>query len=879
MAEINMYSKTCDEIFNELKVDKSTGLTLSEIAPRRAEFGENIIEGTKQKSLFKRVLEAFCDPMILILLFALAVTAGVNIGKLLKTGDGDFTECIGVLCAVTLSVTITAFMERKSEKAFELLQNMSDKSLVKVRREGETRLIPKSELVVGDIVLISSGDRIVADGRIIKASSLSIDESTLTGESKPRYKRADVVLKEKEHLAERINCAFASTLCVTGQGEMIVTAVGNKTEIGKIAGELQTKNKISAPLNEKLTRLGKWVAVIGGISAAITFVVSAVRLFLSGSFTFDNVQEIFIESVVLIVAAVPEGLPTIVAISLSLNVMKLAKENALIKKLVVAETAGCVSIICSDKTGTLTTNKMTVERFILPDGRETAVLPSVVYDNIMLNSTAGEAEKNGKALLSGNPTECALIAFAKNTRAVSATVYRGKFPVTGRTEFSSENKYMSTKTRVNGVFFDFYKGSLEKLAAILPTKGNLTVLKNKAEYYSREGGRIIAFGHKNENGECFIDGIAVIVDPVRGDVKQSVSECKSAGIRVMMLTGDGENTAFAVARKLGIARSDGEVYNAADIEKMSDDKLTSLLPKISVIARSTPLTKLRIVKLLKKTGEVVAVTGDGVNDAPAIKQADIGIAMGNGSEIAKEAGDIVLLDDSFSTIIKAISFGRNVFRNFRRFVTFQLTVNFSAVATVLLALLLGLKSPFNALQLLWLNIIMDGPPALTLGLEKPAGNLLKEKPKKRTDNLVDKKTALKIALSTVYITAATTLQLLTNFMNVPQNEISTSVFSLFVTLQLFNSLNCRKTGAESVFEDFFGNKPMLIAFALAAAVQLLITQLFGSLFETVPLSLPTIGKMLLVSFGVIAVSEIAKLVYLLLFKKKNKRSLKLSYMS
>ena len=874
-----MYSKKCEEVLNELQVDDLVGLSPSEIAPRRAKFGENIIEGTKQKGLIKRVLETFCDPMILILLFALTVTAGVNVGKLFKTGDANFTECIGVLAAVTLSVSITAFMERKSEKAFELLQNISDKSLVKVLRGGETRLIPKSELVVGDVVFISAGDRIVADGRIIKANSLSIDESTLTGESKPRYKRADIVLSEKEHLADRINCAFSSTMCVTGSGEMVVTAVGNNTEIGKIAGELQIKNKVSAPLNEKLTRLGKWIAIIGGISAAVTFVVSAIRLYLSGNFNFDSVQEIFIESVVLIVAAVPEGLPTIVAVSLSLNVMKLAKENALIKKLVVAETAGCVSIICSDKTGTLTTNRMTVERFILPVGAETVALPSFVYDNILLNSTAGEATQNGKKALSGNPTECALIDFATKTKKVNPNDYRRKFPVVSRSEFSSENKYMSTKTRVNGDFIEFYKGSIEKLCSILHIKNDVSVLKKKADLYADEGGRIIAFAHKTQDGECLIDGIAVIVDPVRGDVKNSVCECKRAGIRVMMLTGDGENTAFAVAKKLGIAAGKNEVLNAADTEKMSDEKLISILPEISVIARSTPLTKLRVVKLLKKTGEVVAVTGDGVNDAPAIKQADIGIAMGNGSEIAKEAGDIVLLDDSFSTIIKAISFGRNVFRNFRRFVTFQLTVNFSAVATVLIALFLGLKSPFNALQLLWLNIIMDGPPALTLGLEKPTANLLGEKPKKRTDNLVDKKTALKIMLSTFYITAATSLQMLTNFMNVPQNEISTSVFSLFVLLQLFNSFNCRKTGSESVFKDFFGNKPMLAAFGLAAAVQFLITQFLGSVFGTVPLSAPTILKMLLVSFGVIAVSEISKLVYIALFKKNTKRNLKLSYMS
>ncbi len=863
-----MHSKKTSEILQELSVNETTGLSFNEIAPRRAKYGGNIITGAKQKTFLKRVLEAFCDPMMIILSFALSVTLGVNIGKLIKTGSGDFTECIGVFIAVFISVSITAVMEGKSEKAFELLRDLSDNTLVRVLREGELRLIPKSEVVVGDIVFLEAGNSVIADGRLLKTASLSVDESTLTGESKPKHKRADVILEKETPLAERINCLYSGTCVITGNGKMLVTNVGNNTEIGKIAGELQIKNKVSAPINEKLARLSKWITALGGISAAITFSISFIRLYLTNNISFSSVQELFIESIVLIVAAVPEGLPTIVAISLSLNVLKLAKENALIKKLVVAETAGCVSVICSDKTGTLTANKMMVDKFFLPSGIERTSLTPIVYANTIANSTAEEVETKGKKSLNGNPTEKALIAFAVKDTGTSITAARNRFIVEEREEFSSDKKYMSTKTHFNGQTVTFYKGAFEKILEICHYAEEVKKQASKASHYADNGGRIIAFAHKDSSNKMFYDGFVSITDPVRPDVKKSVTDCRNAGIRVMMLTGDGENTAFSVAKKIGIANIASDVKNAAEIEKMTDKELSYALNNISVIARSTPLTKLRVVKLLKRAGEVVAVTGDGVNDAPAIKQADIGIAMGSGSEIAKEAGDIVLLDDSFSTIVKAISFGRNVYRNFRRFITFQLSVNFSAVATVLFSLIAGIGSPFNSLQLLWINIIMDGPPALTLGIEKPESTLLGEKPKKRSDNLIDKKTALKIILSSSYITFACCMQLFTNFLNVKANAVPSSVFTLFVILQLFNSFNCRKTGTESVFVNPFGNKPMLIAFGVSTAIQFIITQFLGSIFQTSPLSSLAWIKIFVISFGVILVSECAKLFYRALFKRE-----------
>ena len=856
-----MHTKSKDEVLKLLSVNESYGLIAEEIAPRRVKWGENVLRRAKQKTLIMRVLEAFCEPMLLILCFALAITLGVNVGKFVRTGDGDFIECVGIFVAVLISVTITVVMENRSEKAFELLSSLSDKTLVKVRREGEIKLVPQSEAVVGDIVILQSGDRIVADGRVIKSENLTVDESTLTGESKPRKKRADAVAGEKAPLAERVNMVYGGTLVSGGSGEMAVTAVGNDAEIGKIAGELQIKNRISSPLNEKLSRLGKAVTFLGGISAAVVFVVSLIRLIAAGSADFLSVQEIFIESVVLIVAAVPEGLPAIVAISLSLNVLKLARENALRKKLVVAETAGCVSVICSDKTGTLTCNRMEVTELCSGKNFSAGKLPDIIRENIVINTAAEAVWTRGKLEWAGSPTECALLRLAFFSPTEKLGEERAAFTVSDREEFTSEKKYSSAKTRKNGHFCIFYKGAFEKISAMCDfSEGQYQAAKNKVEFYASCAKRVIAFAHCDGERTVF-DGFAAIADPVRRDVKNSVEQCKRAGIAVKILTGDNAETAFAVARELGIAYSRDQVLNAADAERMTDAALTGILGRITVIARSTPLMKLRVVNLLKSAGEVVAVTGDGINDAPAIRQADIGIAMGSGSEIAKEAGDIILLDDSFTTIVKAISFGRNVFSNFRRFIMFQLSVNLSAVAVVLASLFAGLKSPFSAMQLLGLNIIMDGPPALTLGFEAEDTELMNEPPKKRSDNLVNKKTAARILLHSLYMAALVVGQTLFNFLAVPAVEGPTAVFTAFVLLQLFNAFNCRQVGARSIFKGFFSNKPMLIAFGIVSAVQVAITQLGGAVFGTVPLSPLTWLKITALSSTIIAVSEISKWVY------------------
>ncbi|MBR2968759.1 MAG: cation-transporting P-type ATPase, partial [Clostridia bacterium] len=623
-----MHSKSKEAVLSMLGADAKAGLKSEEIALRRAKYGTNVIGKTKRKSLIMRVLEAFLDPMLLILCFALAITLGVNIGKLLKTGDGDFVECVGIFCAVVISVSITVCMEGRSERAFELLNEISDKALVKVIRDGGIRLIAQSEVVVGDVILLESGNRIVSDGRLIDSHGLSVDESALTGESLSVNKNAQAVVKRSAPLAERVNFVFAGTVVSAGSGRMVVTAVGDSAEIGKIAGELQRKSRISAPLGEKLARLGRGVTAVGAVAAVTVFVVSLIRMLVSGTATFQSVQELFIESVVLIVAAVPEGLPTIVALSLSVNVVRLARENVLIKKLVAAETVGCVSVICSDKTGTLTENKMTVEA-IHSAPALTRCVSRVIEENIAVNTTADFMIDGDKRVIVGSPTEAALVRFLTKGNADVLVKIRGDIAVVEREEFTSEKKYMSTKTRKNGTFITYYKGAPEKIIELCRLgREDAERIRKRMRQYAQSSRRLIAFAHGDDSAVCF-DGFAALSDPVRGDVKALVKRCKNAGIKVKMLTGDNAETAFAIARECGIATSRREVVNAHDTERLSDEAMLKLLKGTSVIARSTPLVKLRAVRLLMQNGDVVAVTGDGINDAPAIKQADIGIAMGS----------------------------------------------------------------------------------------------------------------------------------------------------------------------------------------------------------------------------------------------------------
>lgn len=885
------FTKTREELLSEFSSDSTKGLTSNAVEKNREKFGSNSLTKKKSDSLLKRIWDASTEPMLLMLIAAGLIALAVNIFRKVTGGESDFLECIGVFVAIALSVVISVIMEGRSAKAFEALSKINSNMTVKVVRNGKTVSVSSEDIVVGDVLLVSAGDKLPADGRLLSAVDLSVNESALTGESYPVKKDADAVIyDEKLPLAERVNMLYSGTFVTEGQGKILITAVGDKTEFGKIAGELNGQSKSNTPLQEKLARLGKTITVMGVIAAAIVFISQVVSFATHGGLKIDTVMDSFITSIVLIVAAVPEGLPTIVAVSLSINIIKLSKQNALVKKLIASETIGCISVICSDKTGTLTENKMTVRYFYDNEVHENPaeLTNDWLVHNICLNTSADLGD-NGEFI--GNPTECAMLDFFEASLSNDSEMHRYKterddhetlflFP------FSSELKHMTTISKVDGKIVSYVKGSPECLLPMCDLSDDrLSQINTAIVAAEQKAMRVIAFAHKEldgladyseeaqhkqmESGMVF-DGFVAISDPLRAEVSDAVKSCQSAGVGVKILTGDNIITAVAIAEELGLMTAGKIALEAKDIEEMTDAQLSEKLPDICVIARSTPAVKMRVVKLLKELGNVVAVTGDGINDAPALKNADIGIAMGiSGTEVSKEASDIVLLDDSFATIVKAVEWGRNIYENFKRFISFQLTVNIASVICVFVSVLMGLKAPFTALQLLWINIIMDGPPALTLGLEPNYSDLMSRKPTDRAENIISKNMFIRIFTTGIYVSIVFLCQYHFNFLGAAPDEMGTVLFTLFVLFQLFNAFNCRELHTESIFKHLFKNKLMLGVVGLTFALQIVIIQFAGAFFGTVPLGLNMWLKLFAVSFSVIVLSELVKLLIRLFTKKSN----------
>ncbi len=850
------------------------GLSQIRVQENYKRYGKNILSEKKKQGFFSKVLDALKEPMLIILAFAFIIAFGTKLGSFLKTGEADFSECLGIFLAIILSVAITLIMEGSSERAFSLLNKIYDNVTVKVIRDGETIVVSKEYITVGDIIVLNSGDKIIADGRIIECDDLSVDESALTGESNPSKKQAGAMLSTNLPLAEQKNLLFSGTFVVTGTAKMVVTAIGDNTEIGKIADQLKEKVETLSPLNQKLSKLGKTISLVGGITAFAVFILSVVRLYYSQSLTFEGVQDLFISCIILIVAAVPEGLPAIVAVSLALNMIKLAKENALIKKMIATETAGAVSVICSDKTGTLTKNKMTVTEFCSNEqcASPKTITTDYVLQNFICNNTADILGRGRKAENVGSGTECALITAVEDNCGTSYKVYREKHPVLHREPFTSESKKMITVIKINDGYRALLKGAPEKVLELcnLNLEQKQAIVENMKKH-QRKAERVLCFAHKDQKspisnqfleGEYIYDGYAVLKDPIRKEVKVAVRECNRAGVSVIMLTGDNITTAAAIAKEIGLIKSEEEAINAGIIDGIDDQNLKKMLKRIKVIARSTPSTKLRIVRCLKEMGEVVAVTGDGINDAPAIKHADVGISMGiTGSEISKEAADVILLDDSFSTVVKAIEFGRNVYKNLQRFIFFQLSVNLSALIVITVCALLGIKEPFNTLQLLWINVIMDGPPALTLGLQSADGDIMRHPPVKREKSIVSPTMFFRILFNGVFIGVTVILQYLYNFLRVSEFERTGVVFTLFILFQLFNAFNSRELGSESIFKSVKKNMVMVYTFLAVFLLHFIIVQFLSPLFRVNALELSSWIKCIIMSSSIVIFSEAYKIVY------------------
>ena len=885
-----------EEVARELNVSPESGLTDAEIETRRDRYGRNEFSRRPPVPFWKRLLTALAEPMMILLSAALLITVAVNLFRLVTGAPTEFVECIGIFIAISLSVGISLVMEGRSQKAFEALNKMKDDFKVRVIRNGNATLVEQSELVPGDIVILETGNKIPADGRLVEGNGLTVDESALTGESAAVKKDPAVSFdNEKTPLAERRNCVYSGCFGTAGNGKMIVTSTGDTTEFGKIAGELNKNEQETIPIQEKLSRLGKIITIIGATISAIVFSVQIVYAWLGGAFTstseiFRVVSESFISSIVLIVAAVPEGLPTMVAVSLAINVIKMSKQNALVKKLVACETIGCVNVICSDKTGTLTENRMTVTdlyvagRLVKPETLSAGFLA----ENICINSAADiETTETGTRFV-GNPTESALLtAYGKASGLPDYRTVRTSAEKLFVFPFSSETKNMTTLVRSADGMIVYTKGSPEKILSMCTralidgkeeplTDALRSRFDEQISAFQKQAKRTLGFAHKTmntvsdyaasrgqiESGLVF-DGFAAIADPLRKEVFDAVVQSRSAGVDIKILTGDNIVTASAIAGELNLLDENHAAFEAHTLEELDDKALTELLPRIRVIARSTPGIKMRIVNLLKKQGNVVAVTGDGINDAPAIKNADVGIAMGiSGTEVSKEAADIVLLDDSFATIVKAIHWGRGIYKNFQRFIQFQLTVNVSSVLVVLISVLAGLKAPFTALQILWINLIMDGPPGLTLGLEPIAPDLMKERPTPRNAFIITPQMLMRIIVNGLFITFVVLSQSFeaTRIIPAAAEQVSTVLFTLFVIFQLFNALNSRDLTGKSIFTNgFFRNKLLLGMFVLTFVLQVIITQFGGPVFKTVPLSPIQWGWITGVAFSVIVFDEIVKL--------------------
>ena len=880
------YNKSAQEVLESLQTDAHRGLTEHQVKENGERYGRNEFTKAGKKSLLRRIWEAATEPMLILLFFAWIITIAVNIVSVVQGGHFDWAECVGILVAIAISVVLTVVMEGRSAKAFEELNKIKEGIEIKVVRNGVVQYIPQQKLVVGDIVFLETGNKIAADGRLIESISLMSDESSLTGESAPVEKDANAVLPDGTPVAERVNMVYSGCFITGGTGKMVVTDVGDFTQFGLIAREIQSGGEGQTPLQEKMAKLGKVITIIGAVFAALIFIIQLVFVLAAGNASFETISEAFIASIVLMVAAVPEGLPTIVAISLSINIARMARQNALVKKMIACETIGCINVICSDKTGTLTENRMTVVDVWSGGGfvEENAFCDRVMLENYCLNSTADLYYENDIVRFVGNPTEGALLVSAKKC-GVDYKDFREKAEICELYPFSSDTKNMTSCIKKGDGYVVYTKGSPEKIIALCSlTEEERGIAEADIVSLQKRARRVIAFAHKYvkelpkdradaESGMSF-DGFVGIADPLRAEVYDAVRACKTAGIEVKMLTGDNIVTATAIAEELELLGEGGKAVEASYLENLSDEEFAKVLPAVRVIARSTPLLKMRVVKQLKSEGNVVAVTGDGINDAPALKNADVGIAMGiSGTEVSKEAADIVLLNDSFSTIVTTVKWGRGIYENFKRFIQFQLTVNVASVLTVFICAIVGLfvegfHSPFSALDLLWINIIMDGPPALTLGLEPIRDDLMTRKPTARSESIVSKEMLRRIAVNGVFMCLVCLAQQGFNFLGVEENMVQTSVFTLFVMFQLFNAFNCRELGNKSVFSNLFKNKLMLGAFVIAFALQIVITQFGGAVFDTVPLDFLSWLKIIGMALTVVALDELVKLFRRVAAKRK-----------
>ena len=735
------YSQSKEELLTSLSADEHRGLTSAEVLVRKQKYGANKLKEKKKKTTMQRFLDQFKDAMILILIAAAVISFVV---VCVEQNWGELFEPLLIVLIVILNAVMGVYQEGKAEKALDALKSMSAPH-ARVIRDGEEKVIDASELVPGDIIKLEAGDFVPADARLLHSAGLKSEESALTGESVPSEKDYQAEVKENAPLGDRHNMVYSGCSIAYGTATAVVTATGMDTEMGKIANLLDNEEDGQTPLQQKLAQLGKYLGIVALAACAIIFIVGLVNGI--------PVLEIFMTAVSLAVSAIPEGLPAIVTIVLSIGVQRMVKKNALIRKLPAVETLGGASVICSDKTGTLTQNRMTLTKAYADGYLDPELISNDNTDNIKKLLMYGTLCSDGSVVFHedeeqhiGDPTETAIV-LAAHKNGMPKDDLNNKYPRLAEIPFDSDRKLMTTVNKIDGKNIVIVKGAFDMMASRC-IAGDLETARKFTDSMSEDALRVLAIAYKEidtvpenptseelENGLTFM-GLVGMIDPPRPEAKDAVAVCRRAGIKPVMITGDHVVTASAIAKELGILLEGDKAITGAELDAMTDREFDAVIENISVYARVSPENKIRIVKAWQRKGQVVSMTGDGVNDAPALKAADIGCAMGiTGTDVAKGAADMTLTDDNFATIVDAVREGRGIYANIKKVVGFLLGTNIGEVITVFMAMLLWHKTPLVSMQLLWINLVTDSLPAIALGMEAVESDVMDRKPKAKNEGI------------------------------------------------------------------------------------------------------------------------------------------------
>ena len=847
------YNKSSEEVLKEFE-SSTDGLSEAQVTDHREKYGENKLQEKKKKSTLLVFAEQFKDLLVIILIVA----------ALISIATGDVESTVVILAVITLNAILGTVQYVKAEKSLESLKKLSA-PVAKVIRDGQQLEIPASELVVGDIIKLEAGDVVPSDGRLLEAYSLKINESALTGESEAVEKDPSVIDSEKVALGDQKNMVFSSSLVTYGRGLAVITAVGHDTELGKIADLISNTAERKTPLQVNMDNFSKKLSIIIILICVLVFGLSVYR--------GETIMDALLFAVALAVAAIPEALSSIITISLAIGTSRMAKENAIVKELKAVEGLGCVSIICSDKTGTLTQNKMTVEDvYCYPTNKQTLLISS-----IMCNDTA---IVDGETF--GDPTETAFVDYymANND---DYTEMMATHPRIGELPFDSERKLMSTLHDMEGKITMYTKGApdvlIERCGYFLDANGQVALLneeekekiKQKNFDYSSGGLRVLAFAMKtydalkeldfdDEKDLVFI-GLEAEMDPPRVESAPAVSDCIKAGIKPIMITGDHKVTASAIAKKIGILQDGDKAITGPELDEMDDETLAKELPHISVYARVSPDNKIRIVNAWQELGHIVAMTGDGVNDAPALKQADIGIAMGiTGTEVSKDASAMILTDDNFATIIKSVLNGRNIYANIKNAIKFLLSGNAAGIFSVLYASLAGLPAPFAAVHLLFINLLTDSLPALAISMEPSNEELIKDKPRSRDESILTKAFVGEVGFQGILIAIATMAAFYIGY-ETSTEAAMTMAFSTLCLARLWHGFNSR--GKQSIFKlGLTTNVYTIGAFFLGLILLSLVlfVPFLEEVFSVAVLSWAQIGWIALLAFLPTVVIQIKKII-------------------